>query len=219
MRNTYCAVSGLQEVCEGKGDVRLTREESREQTRERLIESARDCVMRRGYDGTSIGDIAEAAGFTKGAVFSNFESKEALLLEVLRRHKARHVEAVEAVLQQPDCPLALQQYIDGLDRDSSWVLLDIELELQATRNPSFATRYRELERGFRVAMANVVAEVFRRSGRPPPAEPLQIASLLSSLVRGLVLASTANPEHPKVSHQVRLVIHSLFALAEKQAAP
>ena len=63
-----------------------SREESQRQTRERLLDTALQVVACKGYDGSSIGGIVEAAGFTKGAFFSNFDSKDALLLEIMQRH-------------------------------------------------------------------------------------------------------------------------------------
>ena len=65
--------------------IRLTREESQALTRERLLESAAHEITRHGA-GASVRDIAEAAGYSQGAVYANFESKELMFLELLRRH-------------------------------------------------------------------------------------------------------------------------------------
>ncbi|MBU5895019.1 helix-turn-helix transcriptional regulator, partial [Vibrio cholerae O1] len=64
---------------------RLTREESQQQTREQLLETARQLFVAGGYGGTSIRDIASQAGYSQGAFYSNFASKEALLLQLLQR--------------------------------------------------------------------------------------------------------------------------------------
>jgi AcrR family transcriptional regulator len=56
---------------------RLTREQARQQTRERLLDSAAEVFKRLGYHGATLEAVAEAAGYTKGAVYSNFETKSA----------------------------------------------------------------------------------------------------------------------------------------------
>ncbi len=63
---------------------RLSREESRRQTRARLLESAQDIFALDRFGGASVDQIAEHAGYSKGAIYSNFESKESLFLELLR---------------------------------------------------------------------------------------------------------------------------------------
>src|SRR6476620_7965343 len=62
---------------------RLTSEEKKAQTRERLLDAASTVFARKGFAATSIDEIAEAAGVTKGAVYSNFDSKEHLVRTVL----------------------------------------------------------------------------------------------------------------------------------------
>src|SRR6476661_10603064 len=64
---------------------RLTREQSRDQTRQRLLDAALTAFMNKGFGVTSVEDIAAAAGYSRGAFYSNFGSKSELLLELLRR--------------------------------------------------------------------------------------------------------------------------------------
>ena len=196
----------------------MTRDERREQTREKLFAAARENVARAGYDATSIGAIAEAAGFTKGAFFSNFDSKEALLLELLRRHKAEEIEAIRAILEDGGTEmgekLALDRYIEGLDSHGHWALLDIELQLQASRSPDFARRYAEVQGICRAAMGRLIARFFARAGRVPPLAPEKMAGLFLALVNGLVLAAVADPARPPFNLQVKLVLDGLLAAAE-----
>src|SRR5258708_12401897 len=63
--------------------VRLTRAESRRRTRVHLLEAAAEVFARRGFHGASVEEVAEVAGYTKGAVYSNFTSKDDLFLAVL----------------------------------------------------------------------------------------------------------------------------------------
>ncbi len=94
---------------------RLTRQESREGTREHLLEAGQLAVARNGHNGTSIADIA---GFSKGAFFSSYEGKEPLLLELLRRHKEQDIATLSRILggaeQGRDAASALDRHLEGL---------------------------------------------------------------------------------------------------------
>ncbi len=192
---------------------RLTREESRERTREYLLEAARVAVARNGYDGTSVAEIAEAAGFSKGAFFSNYESKEALLLELLRRHKEQDIATLGRIIgeieQGKDATAALDRYLEGLGGDADWARLDIELQLHAARNAAFATDYDALQSRTRSGLAHLIAALFGKEGKRPPTSPDDLADLCVALVQGLVLQRARDP-----GAAVKLVFESLIASAE-----
>ena len=73
---------------------RMTRQESQEQTRERLLLAAQVIFLREGYGGAKIEDITAEAGFTRGAFYSNFERKDVVLMELLRRDEKSFLEPV-----------------------------------------------------------------------------------------------------------------------------
>ena len=195
------------------GMARLTREESRERTREHLLEAARVAVARNGYDGTSIADIAEAAGFSKGAFFSNFESKEALLLELLRRHKEQDIAALGRILgeveQGKDAGSALDRYLAGLEGGADWARLDIELQLYAGRNPAFAADYDALQGRTRGGLAHLIAALYGQAGKRLPVPADDMADLFVALVHGLVLKRGRAP-----GAAVKLVFDGLMTSAE-----
>ena len=91
---------------------RLSREQSQAQTRERLLEAARSLFVQRGFGGTSIRDIAEEAGYSQGAFYSNFPDKEALLLDLLRGHmeaEARQLATVfDSIIKDNTRPRLIQ---------------------------------------------------------------------------------------------------------------
>jgi AcrR family transcriptional regulator len=74
--------------------VRLTREQSRAQTRERILGSAAIVFTREGFAGASVDRIAEQAGYSKGAIYSNFASKDVLFLELVEHYANGEVEAL-----------------------------------------------------------------------------------------------------------------------------
>jgi AcrR family transcriptional regulator len=73
---------------------RLTRAEQREETRRRLVESARRVFARMGFEAALIDVIAEEAGFSRGAFYFNFASKNELLIELLQGHFDAEVETL-----------------------------------------------------------------------------------------------------------------------------
>jgi len=111
---------------------RRTRAEARTETRAAILAAARRLFAERGYRGASLDEIADVAGFSKGAVYSNWPSKEALFLELL--------DTVSA--ERPADSLSTQP--------SGWALATLDFFLEAIRNPDtrrlLADRYREARR-------------------------------------------------------------------------
>src|SRR5580693_5793173 len=81
--------------------MRMTREQSRAQTRDRLLTAARGVFARSGFHGASVEEIASEAGFSTGALYSNFDGKEDLFLALMEREIDEHArEIAEAVREQ-----------------------------------------------------------------------------------------------------------------------
>ena len=78
--------------------VRLTREESQARTRSLLIEAARALISEKGFATATVRDIAEAAGFSQGAFYSNFPDKDSVLLELAERHQIEELARIEGAL-------------------------------------------------------------------------------------------------------------------------
>src|SRR4029453_6308711 len=76
---------------------RLTRAQRRQQTRARLLEAAGQVFARRGFHAATLDEVAEAAGYTKGAVYANFANKDGLFLALLDQRVAAQLQQVEAL--------------------------------------------------------------------------------------------------------------------------
>lgn len=118
---------------------RLTRKETQEQTRAALVETAKKLFLVRGYNVTSLGEVADAAGFTKGAVYSNFATKHELGLAVLEVVQEERVTAILGSLQGAS---TFEDRLAGFGRwaeanigDVGWTALEVE----------FATSTRHLD--------------------------------------------------------------------------
>lgn len=112
---------------------RLTRAESQQRTRARIIEAATRLFLRDGFRGTSLEQVADEAGFTIGAVYSNFEGKTAMGIAVIdelyAREERRLREAVASVPVGDREALfeALSAWADSTIGDPNWTRLEIEI--------------------------------------------------------------------------------------------
>src|SRR3984893_4885824 len=152
---------------------RLNREESQARPRKLLIEAARNEIVRKGFAQASVRDIADAAGFSQGAFYSNFPDKEAILLELVQRHQSEERAKIEAALNhaQGDAAKAMagiEKWAASINLDSASAILAIELQLQALRSPAFAQGYNDLNRKHRRALGTLVTKLFELLGKKVP---------------------------------------------------
>src|SRR5688500_5424687 len=90
------------EESNARGFEPLTPDRRRAMTREHLLEAAARIFSRDGFHGASLDDIAATAGFTKGAVYSNFKSKEDLLLALMDQHMTEQFDEIVGSLDTED---------------------------------------------------------------------------------------------------------------------
>lgn len=196
---------------------RLTREETQTQTRERLIETATRLFAEQGYGGTSLRDIAEQAGYSQGAFYSNFDNKEALLLEMLRRHMAAEASHLAVLIEQDRYSAdevldQLEAWAATLDQDINWSMLSIELQLHAQRSEAFAASYQAVWMQHRDALGHWIGRLFSERKLLPPVSVEEIAASLMALAHGLSLqrAATSN----RISgRMIVVVLRGLIAMA------
>lgn len=109
---------------------RLTRKEMHAQTRERLVETAQRLFLCDGYNVTSLEKVAAEAGYSKGAVFSNFATKYDLGLVVLDRVRLERadslVTAISAATDLPDKLAAFDAWAEKTLGDEGWTVLEVE---------------------------------------------------------------------------------------------
>ena len=129
---------------------RLTREESRAQTRANLIAVGRAHFLSYGLGGAVAEKIAEDAGYSRGALYSNFDGKEELFLAVIHEQEVRRFEVFRSILnQESSSKERLRKMRDTFadwvtDRD--WIVLYAEFEVEALRNERIRKRFVELHR-------------------------------------------------------------------------
>lgn len=178
---------------------RLTREESRRRTRELLLDVAADIFSRRGFHATSVEEVAEAAGFSKGAVYSNFDSKEDLFLALLDRHLTRAQHALERVLTPgrsragASADAQGQRFAEHLEEVRTWNVLTIEFWLFAMRDERAREKLAARYRLYRDELAARLRERFAAEGVTPPLPVEYLAWSLIGLGTGLALQAYLEP--------------------------
>lgn len=193
---------------------RLSRQEAQVQTRERLIEAARQLFVERGFGGTSLRDIAEQAGYSQGAFYSNFTCKEAVLLELLKRHVAVEDNQLDAIMGNEERTIdqilvELETRFETLKQKKDWSILAVELQLHALRSPTFAESYACFWREHEQRVASLIGRMFARLGTKPPAQTGRLAIGFMALINGLVVQeSVSSPARiaPTLSMFLRAVI-------------
>jgi AcrR family transcriptional regulator len=176
---------------------RLTREDSRDQTTQRLLDAAQKLIAKKGLSAASVEDIAAAAGYTRGAFYSNFSSKGDLFIELLRRdHVETHAEL--AALRSDALPLDLiqkrtREIYGRLYRNNESFMNWTEARLLAARDTKFRSRLNALLAEKRGQIAEFIEYFYQRAGVASPVPESAMAMGFMALVEGVKLSMLSSP--------------------------
>ncbi|MFM0398798.1 TetR/AcrR family transcriptional regulator [Paraburkholderia aspalathi] len=193
---------------------RLTREQSKDQTRLRLLDAAQAIFMKKGFVAASVEDIAGAAGYTRGAFYSNFRSKNELFLELLRRDH----EAMQAGLQtifenaaaREEMEERVLRYYSNLHRENKCFLLWVEAKLLAVRDGRFRIRFNAFLHEKLEQLSAYIREFSTRVGTPLPLPAETLAMGLMGLCDGVQFFYTVDPQNVS-SEMAETVLAGFFA--------
>lgn len=142
---------------------------SRENTRARLLEAAAQVFAEVGLDGASVEAVCERAGFTRGAFYSNFESKDELFLMLTASVAEVRVNAVRTRVEEMKAEGALAEGCDPVDLvqqvmelggdDRLGVMLMSEIRIRALRDEQFGIAYLAQEREMVASIAQIVEDI------------------------------------------------------------
>jgi AcrR family transcriptional regulator len=171
----------------------------RDEVRRRLLDAAAEVFARRGYEAARLEEIAHAAGFTKGAVYSNFEGKHALLAELIDRHARAEfaVGSVEVAAQGRPGAAAediAEVFARGIVEQSTWSRLIVEIAQQAAHDPEVRRSYVGVRRALRDELATALANGCVRHGIELTVPAAQLALTLQALRMGLALEHGTDPD-------------------------
>jgi AcrR family transcriptional regulator len=178
---------------------RLSRAERRAETRSALLDAAARVFVERGFQGASVEAIAEEAGYTRGAFYSNFASKEDLFAELLQEQAFAAYRDLAAGGERaaPLTPRQVGERAAGMlggDQGHWRFRLWLELLAHAGRDE----RFRHVAAGFWTGTRAIATETIRRgfdqAGETPPADPRELASTAIALDIGLALQHFVDPD-------------------------
>ena len=204
---------------------RLTRKQKQAHTRECLMNSAARVFARRGLQQASIDEVAEDAGFTKGAFYANFKSKEELFLAMLDERFTKRIAEIERVIAGEGSTAekarrAGDLFAQTLRADREWERLFFEFSAYAARDEDFrqelVTRYR--------AMRQRIAAALQADAEHHDKEPAlsfdAVALMTSAMSNGFALEKLLEGDDvPDELYGTMLMVFFAGLEAIKDAAP
>ena len=165
---------------------RLTRQESKEVTRMRLVEAAEKLFLRKGFEDASVEEISENAGYSRGAFYSNFNDKEQVFLAVIDR---RRPKALDEIFQQVSEPAeriaAVREWFSNQWRLKDFIALRMEFTRRAMRDRSVLKHLAELRRQELEMYAGSVGRYLGAADRVQADRPEVVALVLLAVAHGL----------------------------------
>ena len=170
---------------------RLTRAEKSAQTREELLAAAQRRFFEAGYHATTLDDVADAAGYTKGAVYSTFGSKAGLFLALFDAIVDERLASTRAIIDTADSgsEASLQALADQPveERNARFLLLAIEFWVHAAREPVLLDAFSERYRRLRASLAELAPA-------DSPLHPQRWALVTLALSNGFALERLIDPD-------------------------
>jgi AcrR family transcriptional regulator len=196
---------------------RLTRQERGERTRDELLEGARSVFAAKGFHGSAVEEIAAAAGYTTGAIYSQFGGKDALFLAVLDEHTERRRELFEAAAREAEDVESAVRAIAGVwagrgETDPEWTALVVEFWTHAARDETFRAALAERHEQQLATMTTLVESIARRHGAAFRTSSADIARVSLALARGLSLEQLVDRD--TASELEELLVETTLALME-----
>ena len=190
------------------------RREKKAVVRSRLIAAAGGVFAERGYEGASLERVAEAAGFSKGAVYSNFASKDELFFELVAARIDERIEAVRAATEAPAAAAggrakalaaasdpgsaaraAGRAMREAGEADPEWQLIFLEFWLRCARNGELRGRLAEKRRAMRGKIADLLEAKARGAGtRISRAQAMDLATTALALSNGFGIEGIIDPK-------------------------
>jgi AcrR family transcriptional regulator len=204
---------------------RLSRKEKQAETRRCLMHSAARLFAERGLQQASIDELAENAGYTKGAFYANFKTKEELFLAMLDERFSQKIEEIEAVIagDGTEAEKAVQagdQFTETLRGDPEWQRLFLEFSAYAARDEDFrqelVTRYRWLRERVAAALQARADEVGLHSSVPPDQVAMMTCAIVNGFAVDKLLEGDALPDE-LLGTMLMVFFAGLGALSEQSA--
>jgi AcrR family transcriptional regulator len=182
---------------------RLTRAEGKARTREQLLDAAARTFAQKGFAGASVEEIAESAGYSTGALYANFESKEQLFLELLSARRSRGIERrastvaeiidAEAAGDEDPFEALTRAFVKVAGRNTEFNALQAEFWLYAVRHPEAMGIVAAKTDEQVDTLEPLAALAMERFGAAPGASPKAVTRVMLGLFQGLVRQRRIDP--------------------------
>ena len=205
---------------------RLSRSERKASTRADLLAAARRAFLARGFHRATLDEIAEEAGYTKGAVYSNFRGKDDLFLALLDEHYLLRIGAhgelylgLEADEPEEAARAVARSMLDAYEAEPAWWALVTDFSTHASRDPELSARLRELRERFLASMAVLIDGVGERYGLAYTLPAHEAARATGALLRGLMLDWILEPAPVDRVLRARLFEETVAAFIRGASVP
>lgn len=178
-----------------------TRAETQARTRQLVLDAAERLFLANGFAATSLEDIAREAGFSKGAVYSNFAGKTDLFLAIVEAQFASLTDQLRAVVTTGDdlvsqLAAVATVYERYVQVETGWARWFPQLAAIAAQDPEARQRFAALVQGMEHAIRDLLAEQQAALGISPALPPADAAALVVALVVGLTVRSLQDLDSP-----------------------
>jgi len=178
---------------------RVSRMERVERNREEVLAAARRVFLERGYAGASLDAIADEAGFSKGVVYSQFDSKGDLFMALLERRIAERATQNEAIAKRSRGVEGMRALLRAARQDgeaeAGWGLLLLEFRVHAARDPTLSRRYAEAHRRTIDCLAALFTRLYADTAETPSIPVRHLALLMLAMGPGVLLERAVDPRN------------------------
>jgi AcrR family transcriptional regulator len=177
-----------------------TPERRKQRTRETLLDAAAVVFAKRGFQGASLDEIAETAGYTRGAIYKHFADKEELLHEVCKRLNERtfaefdELSGVDVPMTDVEIEQVTDQWRRMVERDPEFRIVMLEFTLHAMRNPEQRARAREFGRANLEAISDYMTQRANQVGETFPLPVEDLAGVFGIASDGFAQAALIDPD-------------------------
>jgi AcrR family transcriptional regulator len=173
-----------------------TRAERKARTRKQLVRAAERLFKRDGFHATSVDAVADEAGYTKGAVYSNFAGKEELFFAVYERRLSERIAELERIGEEaPTARAAVRAAVESAAPrgEDGWMAVFFEFWAHVLRHPEHRERFAALHRRALEPLIRAIERFAREQEAEPPLPPALMATAQLALGNGLQLERLTRP--------------------------
>lgn len=159
--------------------------------KEKILQAALSLFSKKGYHETSIDDIVTESGFSKGAIYGYFDSKETLFLELQKRFATINYNQLKSAIDQEPTALAkLEKAADLVfasicDVSEVMCRMDLEFQVASSRLPKMRKQHREQQLAVVKLLESTIEEGVQTREFRKDVDPNSVATILLSAINGL----------------------------------